>query len=477
MSWTDLRRALRRYWPVGLVALLAVEAVGAVAAFVPDKKYEATATVLVQPRSTRTFDFNAASAIEFLAPVMVRQVKTGTFPAAVRDRLPRDMRAEPIDVEASHETGTGIVSVTATSERPAAAAAIANAAAEVLIKRRVSRVIRLSLLDGARVPTKASSPQPLPIFAGSTVIGVFVALMLVVIAAAYRRRLSDAEAVGRVADVLVIGEIPKRRRLPLPGRRRLPAVPAEAFHKAPEIREAYRKLAARILIASRAWPADAGGPGRPSQAAPHDPMALGVTSWSASEGKTTVTANVAWALALNGQPTLAVDADLRRPALHEAFGVSNARGLADIARGGDVGAVACSTDLASLLVIPSGMPSEHPVDVVSAALPHVFEESSDAIVLVDSPPVMQAESTVIATAVQAIILVVDGRRAKPDHLERALRELELAGARVLGVVVNRARVRRQRKSAYGYSDGLPRTAARPDDSVAAVSSIRIPPRG
>jgi capsular exopolysaccharide synthesis family protein len=410
---------------------LAVEGIGVAAVLVPPKQYRATATLLVEPSSSRTFDFGSAGVLEFLMPVFIKQITTESFQGAVRGTLPPSLRGRPLELDAESEPGTGLLLVGATDREPDVAATVANAAARRLIAQQPSRLVRVSVLDPARPSGTPASPQPVPIFIGSTVLGAIVAILLALALNAHRGRLRNADAMQKHIEVDVLGEIPSYRRMP--------GTAAQAFARAPHIRDAYRKLAARLQVASQ------------PEFLPHETLTIGVTSWAPREGKTTVTANLAWALALASQPTIAVDADLRRPSLHRAFELEGTRGIADIARGTPCDAVIASTELPSLVVVPGGTLMGHPVDVVGSALPKIFAGVSEAFVLVDSPPVLSAETTTIATVVDAMILVIDGRRAKPEHVERTLRELELVGTRVLGVVINRARVRRPKRSSAGHS--------------------------
>jgi succinoglycan biosynthesis transport protein ExoP len=437
MTWGDLTGALRRFWLLAAAVFLGVMGIGLAAALIPQKRYRATATLVVQPASVRAFDFGAAAALEFLMPVFVRQVTTQRFEAAVRADLAQTLRNRQIELQAASQPGSGLLSVSATDGQPAVAAAVANASARQLIVRRPSRIVRISLLDPARPPSDPASPQRIPILFGSAVLGLIAAIFIALTVTAYRRRLSDAEAVRKHARVDVLGEIPALRRPP--------TTSAQAFADAPHIRDAYRRLAARLQVAVRA------------ELLREQVVTIAVTSWGVEEGKTTVTGNLAWALALGGQPTMAIDADVRGPALHRAFDLAGTRGIADIARGGSTEAGISPTTLPSLMVVQGGAATAHPVDVVAAALPRIFNEISEGLVLVDSPSVMNPETTTIATEVQAVIVVVDGRRTKPEHLERTLRELELVGTPVLGVVINRARGRRARHSISASSDEVYRS--------------------
>jgi hypothetical protein len=103
-------------------------------------------------------------------------------------------------------------------------------------------------------------------------------------------------------------------------------------------------------------------------------------------------------------------------------------------------------------VVPAGIPSQHPADVVSAYLPpllHSLQERGQTVI-VDCPPMIGvAETVLVAALVDMVVVVVDTRRLHPERLQQCLLRLEGAGANVIGVVLNRTR-RRRRAGSYEY---------------------------
>jgi capsular exopolysaccharide synthesis family protein len=168
-----------------------------------------------------------------------------------------------------------------------------------------------------------------------------------------------------------------------------------------------------------------------------------VTSANPSEGKTTLVANLAVATALTGRRAIAVSGDLRRPALHLAFGLSNEVGFTSVLLGTATArqAVLPVAGVPNLRVVPSGPPPPNPTEVlaspVARALLSGLVHGAD-LVLVDGPPLLPvADSLVLCRSVDGVLLVVDttGGTSRRD-LRRALELLNQVEARVLGVVVN-----------------------------------------
>jgi capsular exopolysaccharide synthesis family protein len=156
-----------------------------------------------------------------------------------------------------------------------------------------------------------------------------------------------------------------------------------------------------------------------------------VTSTHTGEGKTTVAADLAIVLAQAGKRVVAVDADLRTPRLHEVFGLQNRSGPEE-------GLV--QTRVQGLQILPSGPVPADPSEVLSSSATrttlNTLAVEAD-LVIVDAPPVQAiSDAIVLATQVDAVVLVVNTRRTRGRDLSEAKGELERTRARLLGVVLN-----------------------------------------
>jgi len=107
------------------------------------------------------------------------------------------------------------------------------------------------------------------------------------------------------------------------------------------------------------------------------------------------------------------------------------------------------------------MPERHPAEVITVALPKLLSELErpGRLVMVDAPPLEGvAETNLIAAMTRAVILVVDARRHNAQAVEHAMYRLHEAGTRVVGVVINRAKLskaERQISEYYGTRDNRP----------------------
>ncbi len=176
------------------------------------------------------------------------------------------------------------------------------------------------------------------------------------------------------------------------------------------------------------------------------PKTLLITSAEPNAGKSTIIANIAVSLAHTTQSVLVVDADFGRPSLHDVFGLQNESGLSDILL--DIrliDEVIQETKFQGLSVLTTGLLSGDPTKLLKAQnLRQVISRLSEdfKIILLDSSPLLAAaDAAIIAPIVDAVLLVAARSQSSDQSLEKALRQLELVGANVIGTVLNKANIR------------------------------------
>jgi capsular exopolysaccharide synthesis family protein len=188
------------------------------------------------------------------------------------------------------------------------------------------------------------------------------------------------------------------------------------------------------------------------------PRVIALTSANPQEGKTTVASNLALALAEIGRRVLLIDADLRKPRLHQVFNVSNAWGLSDLLDGTKPPegseAMVVGTDYGELYVLPAGSAASSISNLLHS--PRALEllqrmRREFDMVLIDTPPMLQMpDARVLGRLVDGVILVVRAARTTKETAAAASQRLADDGTRVLGTVLNEWDPRKTSHSGYEY---------------------------
>lgn len=181
-----------------------------------------------------------------------------------------------------------------------------------------------------------------------------------------------------------------------------------------------------------------------------------VTSAGPEEGKTTVTANLAAAMAKAGDRVIVVGADLRKPTLHEVFGCSRDIGLTSVLTGHMEWEDALqTTPVEGIRLLASGPIPPNPAELLGSERMHqlLSELRGEAdMVIVDAPPVLNvADAVVLSRWVDGYLYVVSVGLTPREAIKEGKRRLDQVGARLLGTVVNRIDGRSASYAYYQYS--------------------------
>lgn len=171
------------------------------------------------------------------------------------------------------------------------------------------------------------------------------------------------------------------------------------------------------------------------------------TSSAPNEGKSTTVANLAITMAQAEQRVILVDCDLRRPSLHELFGLPNETGLTSLILAQDSAPLPLqSTEVPGLSLLTSGPLPPRPADILGsrrmeAVITRLREEAD--IVLFDTPPVVAVtDAAVLATRVDGVLLVFQAHKTTRERGRQARQILEKVKANIVGVVLNNAEIER-----------------------------------
>ncbi len=186
-----------------------------------------------------------------------------------------------------------------------------------------------------------------------------------------------------------------------------------------------------------------------------------IASAVAAEGKTLTATNLALTLSQSfDRRVLLIDADLRRPSMHEMFRLPNEQGLVDSLRRSDGGRLPVRAVSRNLWVLTAGRPTSDPMSgLVSDAMKQLLADAAEQFdwVIVDTPPVaLMPDANLLAGMIDTALLVVSANTTPYPLVQRAA--AAIGTSRILGVVLNRASqsALEQEYGYYGYYDRVPR---------------------
>ena len=317
------------------------------------------------------------------------------------------------------------------------------------------RVNSIGVLEDAAVPTNASGVNVLNITMIGALVGAAIAAGIAFLVEYLDDTVRTSEEAVQSLALPVLGAIMRIGKKTDKYAERL----VTHFPSMSPIAEGYRTLRTNLLFTSNL----------------EEKGLYIVTSANPEEGKSITTANLAITMALAGLQVLLIDADLRRPKMHEVFGLENNVGLTTLlfadpgkAEDSDDGSddskmpsnlKQClqNTSVPRLRVITSGFIPSNPTEILGSALMKRWIDAFRAspnidIVLIDTPPcLMVADSTVLAATSKAdVVLVIDCAHTRRGAALKAKEKFAQLGIGIKGVVLNRIN---PRDESYDYGQG------------------------
>ncbi len=440
MELRDYLRIVRSHW----VGIILGAVIGAALAFgwaaLQPKVYTADANGYVVAINTESSN----PADNGLALSMVKSyVEIGSWRSVAENAIAElglDTTPEALvkRVSVSNPLNTVIIEVQATGPTPEEARDLASAWVRAM-QAEIERIegsaqgdaparIRLEAADSARLPDSPTSPNTRLAIAIGGLLGLVAGASYAFLRFTLDRRVHSAEAVERGTGLTIVGSIPEEKSftgeyllIPFAG-----ASAGTGHDNLRAVSEAMRELRTNIQFMNVDDP----------------PRTIVVTSALPSEGKSTISTNLAVTLAEGGQRVVLIDGDLRRPVVAGIFGLPGEVGLTDVLVGR-----ASITDVAQtvgsrgyLTVIAAGKIPPNPSELLGSQRMHdlVHHLAESAVVIVDAPPLIPVtDAAVLSHSMDGAVLVTAVGKTTIDALQKARTNLERVGGRPLGVVLNR----------------------------------------
>ena len=504
LALRDFLRVFRRRRGVIVLSLLVIVGVAVLASLLQSAVYAAKAKVLLQPRSTESlFDSDTGQRRDPTRAVQTEIEVLESQP--VQDAVREQLGAAP-EISARGIGQTDVIEIRAESTDAKRAADVANAYATAYIEFRRQQAVDdvlaaaqqiqakigdlqkqldplpagpqkdalfaqqalfrqkldelqvdaalksggAQLVATAPIPAEPFKPKPVRTGILAAVVGLFVGTGLAFVVEYLDDSVKTKDDMSRIApSIPVLGLIPA-----VPGWRAAdaPHVVSLTEPQSPAS-EAYRTLRTSIQFLALERPV----------------RTLQITSPSAQEGKTTTLVNLGVALARAGQQVILVCCDLRRPRVHEFFGLDNDTGFTSVL----LGKVPLTAALQPvphqnrLSLLASGPLPPNPSELLASrrAVDVLTSLQSEAeVVLVDSPPVLPVtDALVLSGRVDATLLVcVSGATTRKDAA-RSIELLSQVDAPLVGTVLNG--VTGDAAYGYAYDYGYYGSGARPTPAV------------
>jgi protein-tyrosine kinase len=166
-----------------------------------------------------------------------------------------------------------------------------------------------------------------------------------------------------------------------------------------------------------------------------------VTSPGTGEGRTTTVVNLSIVLAQQGKKVLLIDADLRKPTIHNLFDQSKNIGLSNVlSYMNKLDEAICHSGYYHLDLLPSGQVPPNPTELLSSEkmkeIVEIVGRDYDAV-LFDTPPLLNyADSLLLADLCKGVILVIKSGQTSKESAAKAKELLANTNARLLGATLN-----------------------------------------
>jgi capsular exopolysaccharide synthesis family protein len=402
--------------------------------------YQASAIIVINVMPS---NFNNTQASIEAAPTYAQLVTNPAVLQPVLNMHP-EMTLQQLDamITVSAQPNTQLVEIDVQNSDQAFTAQLANELSQSFVQYSSAQQLGMVQALPAQVPTVPIKPRQFQDTAIGAFIGLALAIALIALFEWIGNRFRNLEEAQHALDMEILAVIPYiAHRKGRKGHKESLAIEELGLV------EIYRTVCANLNV----------------EQAQHPFKLVMITSAQAGDGKSKIAANIASFLALTGKKVLLVDADFHRPVQAQQFQCDNYPGFSSAFTDGldQARFVLCGqkTAIPTLRVLTAGKLLPNPAELlqspVSKQLFNYYREEApfDCIIL-DTPPLLAlADAQILATFVDATIVVVDVDKTSRKIMLRVKRILKKNNSRVLGAIINKCQWSEYNRQAnlYYYS--------------------------
>ena len=457
MTIADLLQIVRKHLASAIISFVVVFAAVAAVTFIMPPKYTATAEVFAT-YAGQSGETQTTNDISSGANYLNTQIKT--YPELVKTEAVLQPVIKDLGLDMTTTDLAGVVTATNPTNTEVGdsqqAADIANSVAKNLADQVSSDLynnssssgspIKLTVVQKAQTPTGQSSPNiPLYLAAG-LILGLIVGIGVALLKDILNTKVDSTDDVRELTHASSLGTVPQATIL---DDSRPVVVAQPAGSEAEEFRRIRTNLSFLTTTATQ-------GHGR----------LLVITSTDPSEGKTTVSSNVAVALAEEGKSVLLIDADLRHPSVAHKLGIEGHVGLSHVlSRQASPADVIQKYWKPNLHIMPAGKrPANASILLNSDLMKEMVEQALtqyDYVIIDTAPLSVAGDATVFGRMAGGLVLVTGKGVVEKKELENTATALQAAEVPILGFIFNFAdpkKIHSKNYYYYYYEDGNKRSS-------------------
>lgn len=283
----------------------------------------------------------------------------------------------------------------------------------------------VSIQDPAEKPTVPVKPKKRLNILLAIIIGAMGGIGLAFLFEYLDDTIKSDDDIESMSDLLLLGNIPKVENANKGSEDTIDIL----VHLSPKdpVAEAYRAIRTSIAFSSTEE---------------HPLKGIVITSPGAQDGKTTTLCNLGIAIAQLQKKVLLVDADLRKPRLHDIFGLDNNTGLSSFLCGqADLGKLVQKTDIENLFLVTGGPHPPNPSELLESNKMKEFMKEVKKefdFVLFDSPPInVVTDALILSPVADGVVLVAESGKTPKRALSRITPLFKNAKARLIGIILNK----------------------------------------